>query len=98
MQTQSESNVVDDILKLIDNVRRQKGTQLTTESCAEVLEDMHGSLCEILQKVIALPLHSRLHIMAPVVYTSPAQQHASIQQHFVGSSGAVAPAAAAQEN
>lgn len=97
---QSEGNVVDDILKLIDVVRSKKTAQTTAQttdaqSPADVLEDVHGSLCEILQKVIALPLHSRLHIVAPVVYTPPAEQQASIQQHLVGSSAAVAPAAAA---
>lgn len=93
---QAEANVVDDILKLIDFVRSTKIAHTTdAQSQADVLEDVQGSLCEILQKLIALPLHSRLHIVAPVVYTPPAEQQASIQQHLVGSSAAVAPGAAA---
>lgn len=82
MDKAAETNIVDDVLKLIEYVRISR-VDANADNVKETLHDVYGSLCEMLQKIISAPINSRLFITAPVCYTPPEQQQASLEKHLI---------------
>lgn len=76
-----ESNIIDDILTLIEYVRQEGQQHASPNDNAFV--DVHHRLCQILRKLILAPVHGRLYVTAPCHYVSPAEQNVSLETHLV---------------
>ena len=75
------SNIVADILKIIDFVRHEKNKCANEKKKVvdvEVLDDIHGKLATLMSSCITSPLQGRLCLSVPHVYLTPAEQHDSL--------------------